>query len=493
MPKSPKALVSEMNKSVFRPLLAVLYLGFAVGNLVLLSKYNIYVGDDGYLASYLYEYHFTGDRTFMFCLNWPIHQFLVATLGAAYRWLYDAHLCLMELLGVDYYRINALSAALFLLTFLLFIWTVAQRRTGWLMAACVVVFGSLEPFLVMSHSIRMESIILLGLAIGTYGLSRNRWDMYVKGLMFLSALLIINTHLGGWPLLVGLASATLYLYGARALFIYLVSCAISLVVYLFLNDLASPEAIRRLLATYHAQDSVSSYTRAHVLGDLAHYFLAAKYKRHLIEFMIIGAFLLTVWRWEILERVSRALILAIIVAFFAYVILFSYINPYYLVYFYFLMLVVIALSGDNLMERRQSQVAGTVLAFPFVVLYLAIFAMFVNSPGWTGITAHRTELLRHLPSVGMFAAPEYFVNLDPARRRFMVPLAQANSASGCLAQKNDPRGFVAMIADTRQDSLVKPYLDRFQVAARVHIGRLATQGLSDDGDLFVYVHRAERQ
>lgn len=488
MPWSERELVGNMNNRVFRTLLAVSFLVATVGNLALLSKYNIYVGDDGYLASYLYEYHFTGDRSFVFCLDWPIHQF-VATLGAAYRWLYDAHLSLLELLGADYHRINALSAVLFLLTFLLFILTVAQRRCRWLVLACVVVFGSLEPFLVMSHSIRTESVMLLALALGTYGLSRNKWDMRTQSLLFLSALVIINTHLGGWPLLVGLAAGTYYLFGARALLIYLASCAIALVVYLFLNDLASTEAMGRVVATYHAQNSVSSYTRSHVLGDLADYFLTAKYKRHLIEFLIIGAFLLAVWRWKMLERVSRALILTTGAAFFAYVVLFSYINPYYLVYFYFLMLLVIAWSGDDLLGERQSQVAGTVLALPFAMLYLAILAMFVNSPGWQGITARRADLLQHLPLGEVIAAPEYFVNLDPARRHLMVPLAQANPASGCLVRQPDPRSFGALIADTRQKNLVTPYLDEFQLATRVHVGRLATQSLSDDGELFVYTHR----
>lgn len=461
---------------------------FAIlGNLALLSRYNIYVGDDGYLASYLYEYHFTGNRSFVLCGDWPIHQFLVATLGAVYRWIYHAHLTLLEMVGASYYRINALSAILFLVTFVAYLATVLRLQGRWVVVACAIVFGTLEPFLVMSHSVRTESVILFALAVGIYSLTRNRADVLTLGLLFFTGFAIINTHLGGWPLLVGLSAGVYYIFGLRVLLLYSVECAVAFVAYLLLNDLDSPQALTQLVETYRRQGSVSSYTRGHVLNDLARYFLEAKYKRHLIELLIVAGFLLPALQWRRLSQVARGLLLTTIVAFLAYVVLFSYINYYYLVYFYYLMLVSIAWSGSELLRDRSGGVLTSLVVMPFVVLYASIFVMFIRSPGWDAIIARQDVILRHLPPDGVIAAPEYFVNIDPRHHRFFVPLAQANEESGCVALLPDPRELDALIVDTRQKGLAGPYLDRFTLVERIRIGRLATQSLSDEGDLFVYV------
>ncbi len=467
--------------------LATIAILVIVGNLALLSRYNIYVGDDGYLASYLYEYHFTGNRSFVLCANWPIHQFLVATLGAVYRWIYHAHLTFLEMVGASYYRINGLSATLFLATFLFYLATISQLQSRWIVIVCAIVFGTLEPFLVMSHSVRTESIVLLALAAGVYSLTRDRADAVTLGLLFFTGFTIINTHLGGWPLLAGLATGVYYLFGLRVLLLYFVECAVAFAAYLLLNDLGSPQTLAQLMETYRGQGSVSSYTRGHVLNDLLRYFLEAKYKRHLVELLIVAGFLLPMLQWRRLSQMARGLMLTTIVAFLAYIVLFSYINCYYLVYFYYLMLVSIAWSGSELLRERSRGVLASLVVMPFVILYALIFVMFIRSPGWDAIVAQQDMILRHLPQDGVIAAPEYFVNVDPYRHRFFVPLAQAHQESSCIAQLHDPRRLDVIVVDTRQKGLVEPYLDGFTLVERIRIGRLATQSLSDEGDLFVYV------
>jgi hypothetical protein len=472
----------------YRVALALLFVLLAAGNLALLSRYNIYVGDDGYLASYLFEYHFTGSRSFVLCADWPIHQFLVATLGAVYRWLYHGHLAVLELVDADYYRINALSATLFLVAFALYVAAIARLQNRWLVLACVLVFGTLEPFLVMSHSVRTESVMLLALAAAAYGLTRDRADAVVLGLLCLAAFVILNTHLGGWPLLAGLAVGTYYRFGARPLFVFLGGCAAAMAAYLLLNDLASPQALRQLVETYRGQGSISAYTRWHVLNDLASYFLEAKYKRHLIELLIVAGFVASLLTWRRLGKTARGLILTTISAFIAYIVIFSYINYYYLVYFYFLMLLTIAWAGNELLGTRTARVLAPTLAAPFVVLYAVIFGIFIRSPGWDALADQRDAVLQHLPRGGVVAAPEYFINVDPRNYRNFVPLAQAEPGSGCLTRHPDPRQFDAIVADTRQQELVAPYLSGFTLVERIRIGRLATRSISDDGELLVYTN-----
>jgi hypothetical protein len=476
----------------FKITLALLFLLIAAGNLALLSKYNIYVGDDGYLASYLYEYHFTGSRSFVLCADWPIHQFLVSTLGVAYRGLYDLYLSILEVIGAEYHYINGLSALLFLATLAIYILTVVRIKRDWLVLASIVILGTLEPFLVMSHSIRTESVMLFALSVGIYSLTRPRADIIAMGGLFLAMSIILNTHLGGWPLLIGLACGTWYIFGHRTLLLYVVGGVIAMLIYLISNDLASIEALTQLKDLYYAQGSISSYTRSHVLNDVYSYFVHAKYKRHLIELIIVSAFFATATQWRNLGHLAKGLLLTTVCTFVAYVLMFSYINPYYLVYFYYLMLVSIVWAGNEILSEQRSRVLGLYALTPFVILYFAIFSMFIRSPGWDAITAQRNAIIRHIPEGSVVAAPEYFVNLDPRYYRSFVPLAQAiDPKSQCIVQYPHAETMDVIVTDTRQNDTITPYLGAFTLTERFKIGRLATQSLSDEGELFIYTRLRE--
>ena len=265
-----------------------------------------------------------------------------------------------------------------------------------------------------------------------------------------------------------------------------------MLIYLVSNDLASIEALIQLKDLYYAQGSVSSYTRSHVLNDVYTYFVHAKYKRHLIELIIVSAFFATATQWRNLDHLAKGLLLTTVCTFVAYVLMFSYINPYYLVYFYYLMLVSIVWAGNEILSEQRSRVLGLYALTPFVILYFAIFSMFIPSPGWDAITAQRNAIIRHLPEGSVVAAPEYFVNLDPRHRRFFIPLAQAvNSKSQCVLHYPHAGKIDVIITDTRQSDAITPYLGAFTLAERFKIGRLATQSLSDEGELLIYTRIRE--
>jgi len=474
-----------MNSYFFKITLAAIFLLISIGNFALLSKYNIYVGDDGYLASYLYEYHFTGSRSFVLCSNWAIHQFLVGTLGPVYRGLYDLHLSFLEAVGAEYHYINGLSALLFLLTLTMFIATLVRIKRRWLVLIGLIIFGTLEPFLVMSHSIRTESVILFALAVGTYSLTRSRADFITVSGLFFSASIILNTHLGGWPLLVGLGAGVWYIFGGRSLMLYLIGAIVGLAIYLLLNDLFSFNALTELANKYREQGSVSTYTRFHVLNDIYAYYVHAKYKRHLIELIIIAAFITVSTYWQKLSRSVRGVILCTVSSFIAYIILFSYINSYYLVYFYYLMLVSAVLAGNEILSDQWSKYLVLPIIAPFVLLYTALFFTFIKSPGWDEMIKKRELILSHLPKGVLVAAPEYFVNLDPRQHRSFIPLAQAVNP-GCIAGYDGVRDLDVIISDTRQREIIVSHLGDFNLVNQIKIGRLATQSISDLGELFIY-------
>jgi hypothetical protein len=172
--------------------------------------------------------------------------------------------------------------------------------------------------------------------------------------------------------------------------------------------------------------------------------------------------------------------------------MFSYINPYYLVYFYYLMLVSIVWVGNEILSEQRSRVLGLYALTPFVILYFAIFSMFIRSPGWDAITAQRNAIIRHIPEGSVVAAPEYFVNLDPRYYRSFVPLAQAiDPKSQCIVQYPHAETMDVIVTDTRQNDTITPYLGAFTLTERFKIGRLATQSLSDEGELFIYTRLRE--
>ena len=134
---------------------------------------------------------------------------------------------------------------------------------------------------------------MIALSVGIFSLTRPRADIIAMGGLFLAMSIILNTHLGGWPLLIGLACGTWYIFGLRTLLLYVVGGMIAMLIYLISNDLASIEALTQLKDLYYAQGSIYSYTRSHVLNDVYSYFVHAKYKRHLIELIIVSAFFAT--------------------------------------------------------------------------------------------------------------------------------------------------------------------------------------------------------
>lgn len=466
-----------------RWLVAAIGLALVV-NVVLLDKYNIFVGDDGILASHVFGWAFDGTRTQILCPDWNAHAVLLAVLGPLYRWYYGAAALILDGAGLPLHWINGASLLLFLATVALVAATLANVPNRPVALLGVLVLATLEPVLVASHSIRQDALMLFGIALLLHGLVRPSapaWQVLGTTL----GVFVLETHPSGYPPLVALALGTLLLRGWPGALRFAGAGLVATLAWLACNDFLSPAHLAEVREAFAGAGRTLGLSRWAILDGVRDYLLAAKYKRHLIELLIVAAWAAPVLRWRMLSREARVLAALPAITALFYVVM-GYLNLAYISYLLLMMLVSAAWSWGEMPLGPRAWVPGLALCLPFLILYAGLAVMFGGSPAWGPVERQKSEIAALLPQDGHFAAPFSWVMLEPRRATFL-PVSQLADAGACDRRFGASAPPTTVLVDTQNAAAAAPSLGGYREVRRFRIGRLATQSLDDSGELVVSV------
>jgi hypothetical protein len=451
------------------------------------DKYNVFVGDDGILASHVFGYVFRGRTDIMLCADWNAHRVLMAVLGPLHRWSYGATTWLLDRAGQPLHLLPVMSLLYFLGAVAAMAATLRRSRDWTFGLLALLVFVTLEPVLVSSHSIRQEAMVFFGIALLLWSLVR--LGPGLPGFLVTAfGIFALQTHPSGYPPIAAIGVASVILGGWRAAAWFVGAGLLASLVWLAANGFASPEHLADVRATFAQSGGTLALPRWGIIDNLRIYFLEAKYKRHLIELLIVAVWAAPATRWRELTATSRVLLWLPALTFALYVAM-GYLNHYYVSYFLQMMLVSAAFSWGDLRPGAGARRFALVLPMPFIALYALIAITFLPSPGWGLLEAQREAIEAQLPADGHFAAPFYFAYLDPRRTTTYLPLTQVNEAGACEARFGPGTPPRVLMVDAQNAAVVAPVLAAYREVARFHIGRLSTQSLDDSGELVAYALR----
>jgi hypothetical protein len=168
-------------------------------NFILIHKYNIFVGDDTFLLTFISKFNFLDKEYSILCEKLGDNQLLVKILGPLYKIYFGSGIQIINFFNLKLIWIKFFAFILFLLSFFIFAKIAKISKYNYYF---LIIFLTLEPFLVMSHSIRHDIIIFTGIVLFFYyTLHEEEREIKDYLILFLSWNFLI-THPSGYPFLI---------------------------------------------------------------------------------------------------------------------------------------------------------------------------------------------------------------------------------------------------------------------------------------------------
>ena len=464
-------------------------------NILLIHKYNIFNGDDGVLIPHIADYYFFHLKDSIICKEWPIHKFYLQLLSDSYLYYFNLGSKLINLINLYFINIRFLSIILFLISFI-FIYRLNKdsRMTFWY--ACI--FLTLEPFLVMSHSIRHDIFIFSGLSILLYILYNfKNFNKYSLTFLYVSWILLL-THPSGFPFII-VSLIYFFLFHKKKYFILLPFGILTIFSYLLLNDLSLNDIIE-LIKNRYTKEQEFLTEKAFTFEKIYDYFWNAKYKRHLIELIIFIPYFHLAFKFKKFSKIEKFIYLIPVMTLLLYQIL-NYFNVSYLKHLYLIFLFIyIKLNYDFTLKinfRKKFKISLIKLSsISFIALYILIGFIFLPHNSWDLLLKNKYKIDKYIQNEQLsVAAPLYYGFLYPEKSSKYLPIRQLGDQL-CKKSINMKKELDIMIIDTKTlNSLKKKdpqfeylghYINKMKLVESIKIGRLATQGLNTEGFLYIY-------
>ena len=203
-------------------------------NISLIHKYNIFNGDDGILIPHITDYYYYGSKNSIICKEWPIHKFYLVLLSDLYLYYFNFGFKIISEFNLESINIKFLSIVLFLTSFVFFLkLTNNTKNSFWY--SCI--FLTIEPFLVMSHSIRHDLFIFLGLSILLYLFFNFDKNKKISFILLSISWILLLVHPSGFPFIF-ISLIYLFVFQRKEYLIYLPLGLLVVFTHLILNGIS---------------------------------------------------------------------------------------------------------------------------------------------------------------------------------------------------------------------------------------------------------------
>ena len=465
-------------------LLLFVIIGLSLCNFLLIHKYNIFVGDDGVLATIFSGKYYDNKLFSIICPEIDFHKLYYIVVGYAYFLYFDLINNIINYFNLEFRWINSGSLILFFLSIFFFYKTFNSKKKFFL----IIILLTLEPFLVLSHSIRHDILIFLGNAILLYCLSLN--DSKRKNLLEIFSIVLLTVHPGGLPLLIAYFIYHLILSNNLKIIYLSLSCVFIILLSSHMKGILNLETVSYILSN----PASSLISINNIFFDLFDYFYNAKYKRHLIEILLPLLYLITIYDFNKFSKKLKILFFFPFIYLIGYIIILGYFNISYLKFFYFFFLVYLSLYFLEI-KNKFNQLLLYASSSIYLIVFFGIFVVFINHNPWKYAEKNISSILENIESNKLISAPLYFSYLAPKINNEYLPISQldAPGTDKCFNKyqsQNNKLDYVFVdtrsLNDTFYGTKIKNYLNDYTIVESIYIGRLGTLSLDKNGYLYFY-------
>ena len=352
----------------------------------------------------------------------------------------------------------------------------------------MIIMLTLEPFLVLSHSIRHDIIVFLGHAIILYCCSIK--DSKEKTLLEIISLILLSAHPSGFVLLSAYFIFLLFNKKISKIIFLSLSTIIILLVSSYIKGILNLNSMSFIMS--NATQDLTSINN--FFFDLYDYFYKAKYKRHIIELSLFIIYLLTLYDYRKFSKNLKILFYFPFIYFFGFIVILGYFNISYLKFFYYFLLVYFSLyflEVKNIYNRSLIILTSSM----FVIVFFGIFTIFINHNSWKLIDQNYNQISKHISKENLISAPLYYSFIVPEINNNYLPITQIDESGKdkCFAKyQNQNKKLDYILVDTNHQNhihygpKIKDYLKDYSLLEKIHIGRIGTQNLNKNGYLYLY-------
>jgi hypothetical protein len=477
-------ILSLFIKKNYSFLLITIIIALSLCNFLLIHKYNIFVGDDGILGPIFTGKYFENKQFSIVCEEIDFHKLYYIVVGYVYFFYFNIITILINSFNLEFRWINIGSYILFILSVFFFYKTFNSNKKIFIM----IIMLSLEPFLVLSHSIRHDVLIFLGNSIILYCISIK--DSKNKKFFELLAILLLTTHPSGAPLFLAYLIYLLLFKQIQKIILLSITSIIIVFISSYIKGLISLETINYLLIN----PTSNLISTSNIFNDLFDYFYNSKYKRHLLELSLFFLYLITIFEFKFFSKKLKILFFFPLIYIFGYIVVLGYFNVSYLKFIYYFFLVYFSLYFMEI-KNKYSETIIYSLSFSFLVLFFGIFIVFINHNHWAIAENNISKIKSKIDKNSLIAAPLYYSYLDPEINNNYLPINQIDLPGKdiCFSKyQKQNKKLDYVLADTNNlnhpyySKKIKNYLSNYELIEKIHIGRLGTKNLDKNGYLFLY-------
>jgi len=466
-------------------------------NFSLIHKYNIFNGDDGILIPHIADYYFYGSKNSIICKEWPIQQFYLVLLSDLYLYYFDFGSKIISEFNLEFINIRFFSIVLYLTSFVFFLaLTDNTKNSFWY--SCI--FLTIEPFLVMSHSIRHDLFIFLGLSILLYLIFNFNKNEKVSLILLPISWILLLVHPSGFPFIV-ISLIYLFIFQKKKYLIYLPLGLLAVFTHLLINGISIDQIFELFKNRYFQQEEyLIGKENAFTLEKLIDYFWNAKYKRHLLELLLFLPYFHLAFNFKTFSKKEKFIYLIPIIALLVYQII-NYFNVSYFKHIYLILLIIYVkfnyektINFKYFLQYKISLVKISSIAF--IILYIGIAIVFLPHNSWNMLLKNKNIIKKYIDNKNnLISAPLYYGFLYPKLSSKYLPIRQLGDKN-CKKSVNFKGKIDVLLIDTKtineskndnpQFKYLKDHLNRMEKVEEIKIGRLATQSLDKEGYLYIF-------
>ena len=462
-----------------------------ITNFLLLHKYNIFVGDDSYLLTYITKFNFLGVSYQVVCQDVKFVELLIRIMGPFYKFYYGTGFEIIKFLGLEIIWLRLFSFFLYLIAFYFFHKIAKHSKYYYFF---LIIFLTLEPYLTMSHSLRHDIIIFLGINLLFYHMISKKNETRPNYILPVSWSLLI-THPSGYPFLI-ISLIYEFLFNKKNLLPSFIFGLTVVLFFLYSKNLLNLDAIYNLIQFLKVNSLENNLITdpAFTIKKFYDYFWLSKYKRHIIEILILIIYFVNFKYFNKLNFQEKFILLMPIVILLVFYTL-NYFNISYLKHLYLTCLFSTIATNRRINSNIASGHLIKIAAFFHLALFLCITFIFLPHNSWKHLNINNSKISKHISKDKITSAPFYFLFIN-SDINFIPISALGKMDYNCFPKNIGKNRIDTIILDTNildkiknNDPVYKNinnFLKNYKLVDKIYIGRLGTQNLNTGGFLYIY-------
>jgi hypothetical protein len=459
-------------------------------NFLLIHKYNIFIGDDTFLLTFVNKFNFLDKEYSILCEKFGDNQLLIKILGPLYKIYFGNGIEIINFFNFKLIWIRFFSFILFLLSFFIFAKIAKISKYNYYF---LIIFLTLEPFLVMSHSIRHDIIIFIGIVLFFYcTLHEEERKIEDYLILFLSWNFLI-THPSGYPFLI-ISGLYELIFNKKKFFYSFLLGLLTIFIFFYQQNLLRIENIKEIIKLFSSIEVNIGKENAFTVEKFYDYFWLAKYKRHLAEIIIFLIYLANFFYFNKLSTKNKFILITPLMSLIIYYLL-NYFNVSYLKHIYLTCIICTILISKKINFNKLSNILIIYASILYFLIFVSIAIIFIPHNTWNYLYDNNSRITHYFSKNKIVSGPLYLLFLDK-KINFIPISALGNNNFNCFMNNADKTKIDTIILDTQIINKIKnndkqylnlhDYLKKYKFIERIYIGRLATQNLEKDGFIYIY-------